>query len=71
MEKKIEIQKEREREEEKERRNRKNREQQQRSVALTCDGTAGNADAMDPSGTRRHHWDADYSKRKGESSSWT
>jgi len=40
-------------------------------VALTCDGTAGNADATDPSGTRRHHWDADYSKRKGESSSWT
>ncbi|KAL0122882.1 hypothetical protein PUN28_007514 [Cardiocondyla obscurior] len=30
----------------------KNREQQRRSVALTCDGTAGNADATDPSGTR-------------------
>lgn len=40
-------------------------------VTLTCGDTAGNVDATDPLGTRRHHRDADYSKRKEENSSWT
>jgi len=56
---------------EREREIKKKAQKQQRSETLTCGDTAGNADATDPSDTRRHHRDADYSKRKEGSSSWT
>lgn len=38
---------------------------------LTCGDIVDNADAMDPLDTRRLHQDADSSRRKGGSSSWT